>query len=97
VSLGSFALGLLVAPALTVVAATGYWLKVRIVRQIEQAKPGNVRVRAVLAATVFASNRAYVGRFPHFTLALTFGRRLSTQDQAEAVLLDEFDPIKEDA
>lgn len=95
-----FWLGLAVLPALA--AAVGLVVVARwfVIHRIQRLKPdSNVHHRAAFAARVFAARRAYIwwtGR-QRFAVAVTLGARWPTQDQAEAVLLDEFAPQKEEA
>jgi hypothetical protein len=95
-----FWLGLALIPALAAAAAVVILTRRFVINRIQRLKPdANVHHRAAFAARVFAARRAYVwwtGR-QRFAIAVTLGTGWPTQDQAEAVLLDEFAPVREEA
>jgi len=69
-----------------------------VVYRIQRLKPdSNVHHRAAFAARVFAGRRVYHWTTRRVGVAFTLGAHWPTQDQAEAVLLDEFAPQTEEA
>ena len=86
-------LGFLTIPAAILVAGISISLWRRITRAVLYAKPKHLTLRIRVAARIIDSRRAYcLGRDSRILLTLTVGRQWHHEEQARAVLLDEFLP-----
>lgn len=94
--MADYLIGLATIPAIATVAGLVAALRSFIIYRIQRLNPddANPRPRAALAARLFAAPRAYVWANRRFAIAFTLGAHWPTQDQAEAVLLDEFAPTR---
>ncbi len=92
---GDFWLGLAVLPALAV-AVVGVLAARNFVRyRIRRLKGFNPHRSIPLAARLAVARRAFVWSTPHVAIALVLGTDYTDHQRAEAVLLDEFVPLKD--
>jgi hypothetical protein len=87
-----YLLGLATVPAFALLAFAGTLARRFVIYRIQRLKAANVHQRAALASRLFGSKRAWMWSSTRFAVAVTAGWSMTTADQAEAVLLDEFEP-----
>jgi hypothetical protein len=93
---GGILLGMFVPFAAMFGGAGVLWCVRRIRSAVVYARPEHLTRRINLAAGFVGARRAYLLGGHQFRVALIVGRRYQVEEQASAVLLDEFLPRAED-
>lgn len=92
---GDFWLGLAVLPALALALTGALALRNFVRYRIRRLGGFNPHRSIPLAARLAVARRAFVWSTPSVAIALVFGSNYADHQRAEAVLLDEFLPLKD--
>lgn len=92
-----YLLGLLTIPTIVAVLAVGYGAKRYIRARLLRLRGPSPRRAIPWAARLVAARRAWIWSTPTFAAGVVLGHHYERQRQAEAVLLDEFFPLPDDA
>lgn len=93
----AFLLGVLVFPVLALLVFLALLARDFVSNRLIRIKAGNPELRAKTAGILFASKRAFVLWCQPISVAVMVGHNWATRQQAEAVLLDEFVPMTNEA
>lgn len=91
----AWVLGVITPFAIIFTVAAGLSLARKVKRAIVYARPAHLERRLNVAGRFAGARRAYHLGTHHLTVALIVGRQYGTEEQAIAVLKDEFLPLPE--